>query len=119
MDKLKVFSCSESAEKFTDEICEYLNIEKGKRKLMKFKNDNNFVQILETVRDKDIFLVQTTEPPVNERIMELLITIDALKRASAEKINVVLPYYIYSRTESCCCNRCRKFKESLQICWTF
>ena len=99
MDKLKVFSCSESAEKFTDEICEYLNIEKGKRKLMKFKNDNNFVQILETVRDKDIFLVQTTEPPVNERIMELLIMIDAVKRASAKRITVVLPYYMYSRSD--------------------
>ena len=99
MDKLKVFSCSESAEKFTDEICEYLNIEKGKRKLMKFMNDNNFVQILETVRDKDIFLVQTTEPPVNERIMELLIMIDAVKRASAKRITVVLPYYMYSRSD--------------------
>lgn len=99
MDKLKVFSCSESAEKFTDEICKYLNIEKGKRKLMKFKNDNNFVQILETVRDKDIFLVQTTEPPVNERIMELLIMIDAVKRASAKRITVVLPYYMYSRSD--------------------
>ena len=66
---------------------------------MKFKNDNNFVQILESVRDKDIFLVQTTEPPVNERIMELLITIDAVKRASAKRITVVLPYYMYSRSD--------------------
>ena len=66
---------------------------------MKFKNDNNFVQILETVRDKDIFLVQTTEPPVNERIMELLIMIDAVKRASAKRITVVLPYYMYSRSD--------------------
>ena len=99
MDRLKVFSCSESAEKFTDEICDYLKIEKGKIKTMKFKNDNNFVQILESVRDKDIFLVQTTQPPVNERIMELLITIDAVKRASAKRITVVLPYYIYSRSD--------------------
>ena len=66
---------------------------------MKFKNDNNFVQILESIRDKDIFLVQTTEPPVNERIMELLITIDAVKRASAKRITVVLPYYMYSRSD--------------------
>lgn len=99
MDRLKVFSCSESAEKFTDEICDYLKIEKGKIKTMKFKNDNNFVQILESVRDKDIFLVQTTQPPVNERIMELLITIDAVKRASAKRITVVLPYYMYSRSD--------------------
>ena len=99
MENLKVFSCSDSAEKFTDEICEYLKIEKGNIKRMKFKNDNNFVQILESVRDKDIFLVQSTQPPVNERIMELLITIDAVKRASAKRITVVLPYYMYSRSD--------------------
>lgn len=99
MENLKVFSCSESAEKFTDEVCNYLKIEKGKISRMKFKNDNNFVQILETVRDKDVFLIQTTEPPVNERIMELLITIDAVKRASAKRITVVLPYYMYSRSD--------------------
>ena len=66
---------------------------------MKFKNDNNFVQILETVRQKDVYIVQTTMPPVNERIMELLITIDAAKRASAKNINVVLPYFPYSRSD--------------------
>lgn len=99
MDRLKVFACSESAEKFTNQICEYLKIEKGKINRMKFKNDNNFIQILESVRDKDIFLVQTTEPPVNERIMELLIAIDAVKRASAKRITVVLPYYMYSRSD--------------------
>lgn len=99
MDNLKVFSCSDSAEKFTKEVCDYLKIDLGKINRMKFKNDNNFVQILESVRDKDVFLVQTTEPPVNERIMELLITIDAVKRASSKRITVVLPYYMYSRSD--------------------
>lgn len=99
MDRLKVFSCSGSAEKFTDEVCDYLKIEKGRINTMKFKNDNNFVQILESVRDKDVFLIQTTQPPVNERIMELLITIDAVKRASAKRITVVIPYYMYSRSD--------------------
>ena len=99
MEKLKVFSCSESADEFTKEICNYLKIEPGKRSIMKFKNDNNFVQILETVRAKDIFLIKTTEPPVNERIMELLIMIDAIKRASAKRITVVLPYFMYSRSD--------------------
>lgn len=94
-----MFSCSDSAEKFTDEVCSYLQIEKGKINRMKFKNDNNFVQILESVRDQDVFLIQTTEPPVNERIMELLITVDAVKRASAKRITVVLPYYMYSRSD--------------------
>lgn len=99
MENLKIFSCSDSAEKFTEEICEHLGIEKGNINRMKFKNDNNFVQIEESVRDKDVFVIQTTEPPVNERIMELLITIDAIKRASAKRITAVLPYYIYSRSD--------------------
>ena len=99
MEDLKVFSCSESADKFTDEVCDYLKISRGEVTRMKFKNDNNFVQILETVRDKDVFLIQTTEPPVNERIMEMLILIDAVKRASARRITVVLPYFIYSRSD--------------------
>ena len=99
MENIKIFACSEYAQDFTQEICEYLNIPMGKINTMKFKNDNNFVQILETVREHDVYLVQSNVPPVNERIMELLITIDAVKRASAGKINVVLPYYIYSRSD--------------------
>ena len=99
MENIKIFACSNSAEKFTNEICKCLNIEQGKIHRQKFKNDNNFVQILETVREKDVYLVQTTEPPVNERIMELLIAVDAAKRATAKRIVVVLPYYIYSRSD--------------------
>ena len=99
MNKIKIFSCSEAADNFTKEICDYLEVPMGKINSMKFKNDNNFVQILETVRDHDIYLVQSNIPPVNERIMELLITIDAVKRASAKRINVILPYYMYSRSD--------------------
>ena len=54
---------------------------------------------METVREDDVFVIQTTRPPVDERIMELLITIDALKRASAKRITAVLPYYPYSRSD--------------------
>lgn len=98
MENIKIFACP-TAEKFTQEICDYLKLEIGKINYQKFANDNNFVQILETVRGQDVYIVQTTHPPVNERVMELLITIDALKRAAAGKINVVLPYYIYSRSD--------------------
>lgn len=98
MENIKIFACK-SAENFTKEICDCLEIPMGKINSMKFKNDNNFVQILETVRDQDVYIVQTTQPPVNERVMELLITIDAVKRASAGRVNVVLPYYIYSRSD--------------------
>lgn len=98
MNKLKIFACP-TAEKFTEEVCNCLGIEQGKITHLKFKNDNNFVQILETVRESDVYIIQTSQPPVNERIMELLITIDAAKRASAKNINVVLPYFPYSRSD--------------------
>ena len=79
MENIKIFACR-SAEKFTKEICDYLNLPVGQMDILKFKNDNTFVQIKETVRDQDIYIVQTTTPPVNERVMELLIAIDAFKR---------------------------------------
>ena len=98
MKNIKIFACP-TAEEFTKEICETLNLPLGKVECYKFANDNNFVQFTETVREQDIFLIQTTMPPVNERIMELLIMIEAAKRASAQRINVVLPYYMYSRSD--------------------
>ena len=98
MNNIEIFACP-SAEEFAQEICDCLVVKMGKIKHQKFKNDNNFVQILETVRQKDVYIVQTTKPPVNERIMELLITIDAAKRASAKNVNVVLPYFPYSRSD--------------------
>lgn len=98
MKNIKLFACP-TAEGFTKEICDRLKIPMGKTSYKKFSNDNNFVQILESVRGQDVYVVQTTQPPVNERVMELLITIDALKRASADHISVVLPYYIYSRSD--------------------
>ena len=98
MERIKIFACK-TAEKFTEEICNHLGLPMGKITSMKFKNDNNFVQILETVREQDVYIVHTTQPPVNERLMELFITIDAVKRASARNINVVLPYFPYSRSD--------------------
>jgi len=98
VNKIKILACK-SAENFTQEICDCLGLKLGEKDSFKFKNDNNFVQLKETVRDYDVYIVQTTQPPVNERIMELLITIDAVKRASAKRITVVLPYYMYSRSD--------------------
>ena len=98
MNDIKVFACN-SAEEFTKEICDNLGIEMGQKDSFKFANDNNFVQLKETVREKDVYIVQTTQPPVNERIMELLITIEAAKRAGARRITAVLPYFIYSRSD--------------------
>lgn len=98
MKDIKIFACN-TAEKFTEEVCSCLNLKMGEKDSYKFKNDNNFVQFKESVRNQDVYLIQTTEVPVNERIMELLITIDAAKRAAAKNITVVLPYFIYARTD--------------------
>jgi len=98
MENIKVFACN-SAEGFAENVCKNLGIEVGKRDSFKFANDNSFVQLKETVRGKDVYIVQTTKPPVNERIMELLIMIETAKRAGAKRITAVLPYFMYSRSD--------------------
>ena len=98
MKNIKIFACN-SAKGFTKEICDCLGLKLGEMESFKFKNDNNFVQYKETVREQDIYIVQTSLMPVNENIMELLIAIDAAKRAAAKRINVVLPYFPYSRSD--------------------
>ncbi len=98
MENIKIFACN-SAENFTQNICNYLNIKMGEKESFKFANDNIFVQLKESVRGKDVYIVQTTQPPVNEKIMELLITVDAAKRAGAKKVTAVLPYYMYARSD--------------------
>lgn len=98
MEDIKIFACN-SAEAFTKEICDNLGLPMGKKDSFKFANDNTFVQLKETVREKDVYIVQTTQPPVNERIMELLITVEAAKRAGARRITAVLPYFMYSRSD--------------------
>lgn len=99
MNKIKIFACSNESELIAKKICKDMHIELGNVTRMKFKNDNNFVQFNEPIRSSDIFLVQTMNRPVNERVMELLIMIDAAKRSSAKSITVVLPYFPYSRSD--------------------
>jgi ribose-phosphate pyrophosphokinase len=80
-------------------ICEYLDIPEGRAEVFKFANDNTFVRILENVRQRDLFILQTLSTPVNDHIMELLIMIDAAKRSSAGRITAVIPYYAYGRSD--------------------
>ncbi|MBC8514240.1 ribose-phosphate diphosphokinase, partial [bacterium] len=80
-------------------ICDSLGVKPGGIDLLTFANDNLFVRVLENVRGKDVFFVQTCSPPVNEHLMEILIALDAFKRASAGRLTVVLPYYPYARTD--------------------
>ncbi len=80
-------------------ICDYLETPLGKSDLFEFSNENIFVQYQENIRQRDVFIVQSLVSPVNRSIMELLIMIDAAKRASAGRITAVLPYYAYGRTD--------------------
>src|SRR6187455_1747742 len=80
-------------------IAHWLGSEPGQAEVFQFANENIFVRILDNVREKDVFLVQPTSRPVNQSIMELLIMIDAFKRASAGRITAVVPYYAYGRTD--------------------
>ena len=73
-DELKIFSGSAHSQLATD-VCEYLDIPLGETNVFKFSNDNTFVQILENIRERDIFLVQPFARPVNDNVMELLITV--------------------------------------------
>jgi ribose-phosphate pyrophosphokinase len=82
-----------------DRICRYLKTRMGRVEVFQFANENIFVRILDNVREQDVFLVQPTSRPVNQSIMELLIMIDAFKRASAGRITAVIPYYSYGRSD--------------------
>ena len=97
-DELKVFS-GNAHPKLAEEICEYLGLPLGKMEVFEFSNENIFVRVLENVRQRDVFIVQPMCSPVNKNLVELLIIIDAMKRASAGRITAVVPYYGYSRTD--------------------
>src|SRR4030042_4600038 len=98
MDELRVFT-GNAHPTLAKAICDYLKIPLGQAEVFEFKNENIFVRILENVRDRDIFVVQPFSPPVNKNIVELLIMLDAFKRASAGRITAVVPYYAYGRTD--------------------
>ena len=98
VDELKVFT-GNAHPQLAQEVCNYLNIPLGQAEVFKFNNDNTFVRILENIRERDVFIIQPISSPVNDNLMELLIMIDAAKRASAQRITAVMPYYGYSRTD--------------------
>ena len=96
--KLKIFSGNANP-KLAKEIADYLGLELGKAFVGKFNNGEVQVMIDESVRGKDVFLIQPTSQPANDNLMELLIMADALKRASANHITAVVPYYGYARQD--------------------
>ena len=95
---MKIFS-GKSNPALAQEICSHLEIPLGDALISTFSDGEVMVQVNENVRGRDVFVVQSTSHPVNQNLMELLIIIDALKRASARRITAVLPYYGYARQD--------------------
>jgi ribose-phosphate pyrophosphokinase len=98
VDKLRVFTGNANID-LAYKICKYLDIQPGKAKVGRFSDGEIQVEIVENIRGMDTFLVQPTCPPVSDNLMELLIMLDAVKRASAKRITVVIPYYGYARQD--------------------
>ncbi len=95
---MKVFSGNANIP-LAQEVCDFLGIPMGKAKVTRFSDGEVNVQILESVRGSDVFLIQPTCPPVDENLMELLVMLDALRRASAGRVTAVVPYYGYARQD--------------------
>ena len=95
---LKIFAGNSNRE-LAKEICKYLDIPLGQADVSRFPDGEIKVKIEENVRGEDVFIIQSTCPPANEYLMELLIMIDAIRRASAGRITAVIPYYGYARQE--------------------
>ncbi len=98
INHLKIFAGHSNPE-MAREICEYLSIPLGQAVIKRFSDNEIFVEIKENVRGADVFVIQSTCPPVNDHLMELLIMVDALRRASARRITAVIPYYGYARQD--------------------
>jgi ribose-phosphate pyrophosphokinase len=97
-DKFKIF-CGTANEALADEVCHFLGLTRGQAHLTRFADGECYVQIQENVRGADVFVMQPTCRPVDEHLMELLLMMDALKRASARRITAVIPYYGYARQD--------------------
>ncbi|MCK6455982.1 MAG: ribose-phosphate pyrophosphokinase [Phycisphaerae bacterium] len=97
-DVLKIFSGRANPD-LAQRICDHLSIPLGRAEIATFPDGETFVRLLDDVRGRDVFLVQPTCTPVNENLIELLIFVDCLRRASAKRITVVLPYFGYARQD--------------------
>lgn len=98
MDNLKIFTGNSNIP-LAEEICHFFNVPLGNAKVGTFSDGEIMVEIQENVRGMDVFIIQSICSPVNEHLMELLIMIDAMKRASAERITATIPYYGYARQD--------------------
>jgi ribose-phosphate pyrophosphokinase len=97
-EKFKIFSGTAN-EQLANEVCNFLGMQRGQAQVTRFADGEAYVQIQENVRGADVFVMQPTCRPVDEHLMELLLMIDALKRASARRITAVIPYFGYARQD--------------------
>ena len=120
--KVKLF-CLNSNPVLGQEIADYMGISLAECNISRFSDGEVNINIAETVRGHNVFVIQTTSFPVNEHYMELLIMIDALKRASAKTINVIMPYYGYSRQDRKALSRQPILRETrcafINSCWSY
>jgi ribose-phosphate pyrophosphokinase len=97
-DELRIFSGRTNCN-LTQAVCDRIGVPMGDATVTKFVNENIFIRLNETVREKDVFVIQSLSTPLNDSIMELLIMLDACKRASAGRVTAIIPYYAYGRTD--------------------
>lgn len=95
---IQIFTCN-SNPKLAQDICDYLGIQLGDAYVGEFSDGEIQIKLNQTVRGADVYVIQSTCHPVNQHLMELLVMVDSLRRASAETINVVIPYYGYARQD--------------------
>src|SRR5256714_10872667 len=96
--EMKVFSGTANRE-LSERICKYIGVPLGQAAISSFPDGETYVMIEENVRGRDVFLIQPTSPPSNEHLMELLIMVDAARRASADRITAVIPFFGYARQD--------------------
>src|SRR5579859_445761 len=97
-DRMKILTCN-SNRPLAEAISAYLNLPLTKASVRRFSDMEIFVEIQENVRGEDVFVIQSTSYPANDNLMELLVTLDALRRASARRMTTVIPYYGYARQD--------------------
>ena len=95
---MKILACNSNKE-LAEAISSYIGVKLADATIRKFADGEIFVKINENIRGEDVYIIQSTSPPVNDHLMELLITIDAARRASAQRITAVIPYFGYGRQD--------------------
>src|SRR2546421_1308229 len=96
--ELKIFSGSANRD-LAERICKYVGVPLGRATISSFPDGETYVRIEENIRGHDIFIVQPTSPPTNQHLMELLIMVDAARRASADRITAVISFFWYTRPD--------------------